>query len=651
MLNDGNKVSCYDYPHDLCATANGSHVMLTSGECVIDACCGLTGALLGYSHSTVIEAMHAQLSHGVTSLPGYLKCDAQDNALNSLKKISPKYIRKIHIKGSSGGSTSVEQGIKHMLAESSAEYILTLDVGHFGQTIATNMLSNDMRESESIIKTFSLKKITIITSGCNNCPFRKVPDTCSAECLSSELSRIDYLRTKENKRIAIFLFEPISGATGCHSWPHQFWHTLQEWCHNRGIYMIADESQTFGRLGGFFAVDYFGLEVDAICLAKGISGIGIPGCGALLLASDSASINRYQRSLTWGGSPISCAAIHSTIMEMSQDGFFEAASDAAIKLNELLLKIVEKNKDIFVCVKGLGFMLGLQLISSVVTAGLGIDLILEARRNGLYLRLCPLGAEDVIEFRPRVNISSQEIYEVIQRLTISIRSIKKNMDIYMNSANRPIKIHCIGIGGEGVGALGMFLSYMGIDVTGSDNNLSLVQKLNLSKANLTQVFDSHSPDNLLDRSAVIFGSAITYGNCELSTACRLGLELIPRAKLLGSISKSFAKCTAIVGTHGKSSTTIFFTQLIEELLGISAHTLLGGQCPQFEFMSYKPGLGIGAEWLIAEVTETDRDFGGFQADLILCPSLSWDHFDNFPTRKIYFDFYFNFFHLNQKTLP
>lgn len=109
--------------------------------------------------------------------------------------------------------------------------------------------------------------------------------------------------------------------------------------------MIADESQTFGRLGGF-AVDYFGLEVDAICLAKGISGIGIHGCGALLLASDSASINRYQRSLTWGGSPISCAAIHSTIMEMSQDGF-EAASDAAIKLNELLLKIVEKKTKIY----------------------------------------------------------------------------------------------------------------------------------------------------------------------------------------------------------------------------------------------------------------------------------------------------------------
>lgn len=212
-----------------------------------------------------------------------------------------------------------------------------------------------------------------------------------------------------------------------------------------------------------------------------------------------------------------------------------------------------------------------------------------------------------------------------------------------------VKIHCIGIGGEGVGTLGMLMAQLGLEVTGSDINLSLTQKNNLLKAQIRKIYDNHACENIGNSTAVVFGSAIPHDNCEILEAKRLGVALIPRAKLLGSISRSFKNRAAIVGTHGKSSTTMFFTQLTAELLGVSAHSLLGGQCHQFEFLSYNPGKGAGIEWLIAEVTETDRDFGDFQADLVLCPALSWDHFDQYPTSELYINEFLNFFSSQPKS--
>lgn len=425
-MPDYSHLSVYRYPNDLCASAAGSYITLTNGEHIFDACCGLTGAALGYYFPSVINAIKEQIDSGAITLPGYIASKSQGEALRSIISISPKYISKAHIKGCSGGSTAIEQAIKHALADRDGDHLLTLDVGHFGQTIATNISAGDSRESDIISRTYSAKIITINTSDCMTCPLGLNSNNCEAECLSKEFERLDYLYDHHKLRIAAFLFEPVSGASGCLSWPSQFWHSIKSWCQKKEIFLIADESQTFGRLGEFFAVEKIGINVDAICLAKGISGIGVPGCGALLLANSSIEINKYQRSLTWAGSPLSCAAIHATVNEMSTEGFFLLSSTCATELSEALKQIVLCNQDIFSGVRGTGLMLGLKLRANIIKTNISERIISEARRFHLYLRLCPLGQGDVIEIRPRLNITHDEVIELVEKLIYTIDSIKNS---------------------------------------------------------------------------------------------------------------------------------------------------------------------------------------------------------------------------------
>ena len=113
-------------------------------------------------------------------------------------------------------------------------------------------------------------------------------------------------------------------------------------------------------------------------------------------------------------------------------------------------------------------------------------------------------------------------------------------------------IHLIGIGGTGLSAIARVLHEKGIQVSGSDRQLSkLAAELQEVGVN---VRIGHDPSNINGATLVVRSSAVLDDNVEVSEALQRGIPVMKRAEFLDQILSD--KLTiAIAGTHGKTTTT------------------------------------------------------------------------------------------------
>src|SRR3972149_4750631 len=104
------------------------------------------------------------------------------------------------------------------------------------------------------------------------------------------------------KTVAILL-EPIQGEGGVNLPADDFFPKLRAWCDEAGILLMADEVQSgVGRVGKLFAYQLYGIEVDAMAVAKGLGG-GVT-IGAFLAAEHWAVVGLGEHGTTFGGNPL-----------------------------------------------------------------------------------------------------------------------------------------------------------------------------------------------------------------------------------------------------------------------------------------------------------------------------------------------------------
>ncbi len=86
-------------------------------------------------------------------------------------------------------------------------------------------------------------------------------------------------------RIAAVIVEPFSGSAGVIVPPRGYLQRLRAICDEHDILLIFDEVITgFGRAGGAFGADVFGVVPDLMCLAKGLTNGSVP-MGAVVVSS------------------------------------------------------------------------------------------------------------------------------------------------------------------------------------------------------------------------------------------------------------------------------------------------------------------------------------------------------------------------------
>lgn len=180
-------------------------------------------------------------------------------------------------------------------------------------------------------------------------------------------------------------------------------------------------------------------------------------------------------------------------------------------------------------------------------------------------------------------------------------------------------IYFLGIGGIGMSALAHYFLQQGKKVSGYDRTRTLVTDALVAAG--AEVFFTQDPAHLTGKDLVIFTPAIPVDAPERVAAQQLGLPMMKRAAVLGSISKE-KKTIAVGGTHGKTTTSSMATHLLRTA-GVDVTAFLGG-------ISRNLGgnFAIGSsDWCVAEADEFDRSFLHLFPEIALITSTDADHLD------------------------
>lgn len=398
--------------------AHGLWVTADDGRQYLDACSGTFNVGLGYGHDAVISAIKRTLDLGLLHGSSSLSTAFVDDAEALLAAIAPSGLDRVHLKGCTGGSTAVEQALRHAWAFTKRTRVVSFTGGHHGQTIVSSLASG-MEFRKRRLRHVVIPITNVPAPDCYRCPFGKHQDSCNVEC-ADEVIRA---ATVPNDKAAAFLAEPVLGAGGGVIPPRSFWQKVAEGLDSAGVPLVLDEVQTFGRLNGFFGADYYGIRPTMIAIAKSISGIGLPGAGALLLPKELCILDQGERSLTWGASSVAAAAVSATLRVMSSDGFFASVQHVGEVLHDGLLKLMAESQFVG-CVRSIGLMSGVELVRSRESRQpypeFAAAVIRECKTVGLLVRQSEYGQGAFLKIRPALTATTDDVLEIVRRLSVAL---------------------------------------------------------------------------------------------------------------------------------------------------------------------------------------------------------------------------------------
>lgn len=183
------------------------------------------------------------------------------------------------------------------------------------------------------------------------------------------------------------------------------------------------------------------------------------------------------------------------------------------------------------------------------------------------------------------------------------------------------RIHFVGIGGAGMSAIAVVLLARGMRVSGSDlkesRNTRRLRQMGAS------IRIGHRADNVEGADILVVSSAISERNQELVRARELGLQVLPRASMLGLIMAE-SKGIAVAGTHGKTTTTSMIAMIMREA-GLDPTYVIGGELNDVGSNAHA---GSG-EFAIAEADESDGSFLLLRPWAEVITNVEEDHLDFF----------------------
>ena len=193
----------------------------------------------------------------------------------------------------------------------------------------------------------------------------------------------------DNETCAI-LIEPIQGEGGINLPPAGYLEGLRALCDQHGMMLIFDEVQTgMGRTGTWYAFQNYGVEPDALTLAKALAG-GV-ACGGLLAKRKYAEkLVPGTHAATFGGNPIACAAALATIDTIEKDDLLPRAAQIGAAF-QARFETMQKRTPLIQQIRVKGTMVGVELSidgTPIVDACLKRQLLVNCT-HGSVLRLLP----------------------------------------------------------------------------------------------------------------------------------------------------------------------------------------------------------------------------------------------------------------------
>jgi len=262
------------------------------------------------------------------------------------------------------GSEAVETALKLArqyqveLGQPDRTQIVSRNQSYHGATLGALAVSGNRRRRELYLPMVrDSEKVSI--PYCYRCAYG-----CK-DCAAKYAAELGAVLEKSGKKVAAFIFEPISGATlGASVPPNGYLQSVAELCARHGVLTIADEVMTgFGRTGRNFAVEHWKLQPDIIVTAKGIAS-GYAPLGAVIasrkivdaIANGSGA---FVHGMTYNAHPVATAAGRAVLHRIRDQHLVEKAAKSPFGKKLEDLRMLRSVGD----VRGMGLLWGVEFVA------------------------------------------------------------------------------------------------------------------------------------------------------------------------------------------------------------------------------------------------------------------------------------------------
>ncbi len=225
--------------------------------------------------------------------------------------------------------------------------------------------------------------------------------------VSVPFNDLDAIKQKITEKTVAVLLEPIQGEGGILPADKEYLRQLRALCDEKGILLLFDEVQCgMGRTGKFYAYQNYGIEPDAVSLAKAMAN-GYP-MGAFIVQRKHGDVLQVgSHNSTFGGTPLASAAALAVIEYMDSKKILNNCRKQGKYIMDKLGEMKSKYgfiKD----VRGFGLMIGIVLDRPAS------EFLPKLEEKGL---IALSAGETVLRLLPPLTVSKTEIDKAMAIMT------------------------------------------------------------------------------------------------------------------------------------------------------------------------------------------------------------------------------------------
>ena len=319
-------------------SADGMYYTSDDGRTLLDGFSGLWCCQAGHNRKPIVEAIAQQAATLDFCSPFQFAHPLAFELANRIVEIAPAGMQNVFFCNS--GSEAVDTALKIAIAyhrvrgEGARTRLIGRERGYhgvgFGGISVGGMVANRkmfgtlLAGVDHLPSTHNLEK-NAFSDG--------LPEWGAH--LADELERMVALH--DASTIAAVIVEPMAGSTGALLPPKGYLQRLRDITRKHGILLIFDEVITgFGRLGGAFSTDVFGVTPDMIVFAKGVTAGTVPMGGVIctgqihdtFMTGPESAVELFH-GYTYSAHPLACAAAIATLQLYKDEALFARAAKMA----------------------------------------------------------------------------------------------------------------------------------------------------------------------------------------------------------------------------------------------------------------------------------------------------------------------------------
>ncbi len=380
---------------------SGARLWDAEGREYIDFVGGIGVINAGHAEPAIVAAIARQaeaFTHVSFQVASYEPYVALAEALNRLAP-GPAAKKTLLL---STGAEATENAIKIARAYTGRPGVIAFQHGYHGRTLLALSMTGKNAPYKQNFGPFCSEIV--------HAPFPHELHGWSVERALEALDEI-FAGSLAPERTAAIIIEPVLGEGGFVPVPPAFLRALRERCTREGIVLVCDEIQSgFGRTGGFFALERYGIEADLVTTAKSLAG-GMPLAAVVGKAEIMDAPALGGLGGTYAGNPVACAAALATI-ELMDEAFFARAEAIGARVRGAFEELAARYPHDVAEVRGLGAMIGIEFASRETPV---VPRIVErARERGVLLM--PAGENNVIRTLVPLVIDDATLDEALRRI-------------------------------------------------------------------------------------------------------------------------------------------------------------------------------------------------------------------------------------------